>query len=76
MGPLLSSLLKIAAISVLLAGGPAVAGNHEREGRPNPEDRHHRKIAHAVPEFDPAAVGVAAAVLAGGAVLVARRRRR
>lgn len=44
------------------------AGGNSAENRRNNEPR-------AVPEFDPAALGAVAAIVAGGALMLARRRR-
>lgn len=60
-------------------GERAHEGDHGRhdEGRHH-EGRHDegRHGPSAVPEFDPAAVGIVTAVIAGGTLVVARRRKR
>ncbi len=54
------------------AGGSGGRGDHGGDNGNHPG--HTRP--HSIPEFDPATAGAIAAVLAGGGVLIARRRRR
>ncbi len=54
------------------AGGPGgPGGNNGNNGNHSGHTR-----PHSIPEFDPTTAGAIAAVLAGGGVLIARRRRR
>lgn len=69
------------ALALGLHASPAAAQNDSRgedRGGPGGAKRHHPgdRPRRSVPEFDPAAVGTMAAVLAGGGLLIARRRRR
>lgn len=57
-------LARLAVIAVLVVlASPASA-----------RERHRRRWS--VPEFDPAAVGAIAAIVAGGSIVLARRRKR
>ena len=58
------ALVTTAFAALLFAALPAQAQHHRPPAR------------HSVPEFDPASVGAITALLVGGGVLVARRRRR
>lgn len=61
--------LLLAALSL-----PVVAWAQEhRDGDHEGDGNHERR---SVPEFDAATVGVVAALLAGGGILIARRKRR
>jgi hypothetical protein len=66
---LVFALLTGVLSAVLWAAPQALAQEHDGDG----DGHHHRRW---VPEFDTAAVGTIAAVVAGGGVLVARRRKR
>jgi len=57
-------LLKMTVLAAILLAGN-VSADDSRRG--------HRR--RSVPEFDPASVGVVAAIIAGGGILIARRRR-
>lgn len=88
----LSALLKSCLVVLLLTSGAALAERRvERDGddraRGHAYAYGHEKAgagagagpsssARSVPEFDPAAAGVIGALVAGGGVLLARRRRR
>lgn len=60
--------------------GPGGASTARSEGENDPgrggRERRGRPEAHWVPEFDPATAGAIAVIIAGGGVLVARRRER
>lgn len=86
----LPALLKSCLVVLLLTSGAALAERRvERDGddraRGHAYAHGHEKAgagagpsssARSVPEFDPAAAGVIGALVAGGGVLLARRRRR
>lgn len=64
--------LRAAAFGLLIAVAlalPCLAVAHEKEHG----DRH--SSPRGIPEFDPTAVGAIAALVAGGGILLARRRR-
>jgi LPXTG-motif cell wall-anchored protein len=64
----LRGLLGAGIISGLLCSGWALAQNGQGQNNDNQGTR-------TVPEFDPAAIGGIAALVAGGGVLLARRRK-
>lgn len=67
---LLSLLAFLLAAPVALAWGRNEGPSHRPSpGRPSPVP------THAVPEFDPAAGGAVAALLAGGGLVLAGRRK-
>ncbi len=56
--------------------------NDRAFGEPSHNDEHKNRVEgsggttrHGIPEFDPAAIGTVAAILAAGGILLARRRR-
>jgi hypothetical protein len=77
-------LLGIASIAGATGALPATADdakqtvttNRDRDRGRNPRARPPKRNRKAVPELDPAAVGALASVVAGGSVLLARRRKR
>jgi LPXTG-motif cell wall-anchored protein len=71
-----------ASVAAFLLSAAPVAAQHEGGGRqgkgaPKPGgERGGGKGRKSLPEFDPAAAGAVGALVAGGAVLLARRRKR
>ncbi len=67
------------AVAALVAAIPFTGSAKDKEGdhgRPPPGPSHgERGHRRSVPEFDPATVGAIAALVAGGGVLIARRRK-
>jgi len=59
--------------TALLGSGVALAENRDQQGQK--EQGQSRGRRRSVPEFDPAAIGAVAAIVAGGGLLIARRRR-
>jgi hypothetical protein len=72
----LSAFLKAALVVLLLSSSSALADGENGKGKGHAAFRHERGSAQWVPEFDPAAAGAIAAIMVGGGVLMARRRRR
>jgi hypothetical protein len=72
-------LLCTGVLAAATASGVAFAQNPPNQGLNNNSDNNNNNqnngSPHPVPEFDPAAVGVIAALVAGGGVLLARRRK-
>ncbi len=64
-------VVKILLLLAMLLPGAGMA-QHDREDGRERAGRHHRRWT---PEFDPAVAGTIAALVAGGGVLLARRRR-
>ena len=67
----LRGLLMAGIAAAMLASGSALAQNQNDQGQNN----NNQGTTRAVPEFDTAAIGVIAALVAGGGVLLARRRK-
>jgi len=61
----------VLAATMSLGAAPAFAGNHFQ-----PPPQSHRGGSHGVPEIDPAGLGSAATLLAGGAFLIGARIKR
>jgi hypothetical protein len=82
----ISSALAIATVLACLVPTPASAQEgfwswlsawrERREERREVRRETRREKSRSIPEFDPAAVGAISALLVGGGVLIARRRRR
>ncbi len=70
-GNLRAAALRVLLAVVLVLPIAARAHDYNHEGHRG----HDRGSPWETPEFDPAAVGAIAAVLVGGGVLLARRRR-
>jgi hypothetical protein len=70
-----SRLLGAFVVLILSTGVPARALAAPSGDRDHHEPRRGPPV-HAVPELDPSVVGAIAAVVAGGALLIARRRKR
>ncbi len=84
IGPAMGLLFVTMALPPAAAGGERPPG-HTGGSPPHPGNTggasgHHGTPGgspiHVIPEFDPAALGAIGALVAGGVVLVARRRRR
>lgn len=73
----LARLARVVSVFAALAVAPAALAGWFDDDR---YDRHHRRPPpqqrHAVPEFDPAALGAITALIAGGGLLIASRRNR
>lgn len=59
-------------LALLLSAAPAMAQNQNDQGQNDNSQGNTR----AAPEFDPAVAGVIGAMVAGGGLMLARRRRR
>ena len=66
------ALLAVPHAAIAQAGGNRNAGQGQGHGQPGSSGQ----SRHGVPEFDPAAAGAFAALIASGGVLLARRRSR
>ena len=64
-----------AGVVVVLAFAAPALARQPRTGNGPPDKGGTDRRTHSVPEFDPSAVGALGALVAGGAVLLARRRR-
>lgn len=69
-----SAMRKFLLVFALALPFAAAAKPHDHPGKAGAPPPNHR--GHVVPEFDLAAVGAIGAIVAGGGVLLARRRRR
>jgi len=69
-----TSLLAALMVSAVALPAVALADRENSRGESRSENRG-RGNARSVPEFDVAAVGALAAVIAGGGIVLARRRR-
>lgn len=69
------SALGLLLLLALLPFG-AAAGNQNGQGQNGHQGGNKQGGQRSVPEFDPAVAGAIAAIVAGGAVVLARRRRR
>jgi hypothetical protein len=67
-------ILAAAAVLVGTLAAPAFAAAKEAHHDREPGDHH--RVRHSIPEFDPASIGAIAAIVAGGGILIARRRSR
>jgi len=71
--------VKAASIAAVLLLAPAALADHKRERAEPPQPTRERaepaKGRHWVPELDPAAGGALVALLAGGALFIASRRK-
>lgn len=71
------ALATTVALACLAFQAPAAfAQNHQGEQGDHQGEDEGRHRARSVPEFDPLTVGGIAAVIVGGGVLIARRRKR
>ena len=69
------ALLVGATVGTLALPKVATAGDHRHPFDPDSGEGHGKKWRKAAPEFDPAVGGAMAALLAGGCVMLARRRK-
>lgn len=67
----LTTTLRVALVLALLGGGAAVAKQPKDPAPKPPKD----PAQNFVPEFDATTAGAIAALVAGGALVIARRRR-
>jgi hypothetical protein len=66
-------------LAAVLGAAPASAQNQNQNQNQNQDQNQNQNQnagARSVPEFDPAAIGVIGALVAGGGVLLARRGRK
>ncbi len=72
----LSAILTVVVAAFLFAGAPAVAQNTQGQNNNNQDQNSNDQGGlRSIPEFDPAAVGAIAAIVAAGGILLVRRRR-
>jgi hypothetical protein len=70
--------LAAVALALLLGAAPAMAQNQDDQGQNNNnqgQNNNSQGSTRSAPEFDPAVAGVIGAIVAGGGLMLARRRR-
>ncbi len=72
----LRRLLALSMFAALLAFSSEALAQGRPNGRPQGPPPGRPPGRHSIPELDPAAVGAIGVIVAGGALLIARRRKR
>jgi hypothetical protein len=79
VGRTLSALLRLVPVVLLFQAPPATSEAQGMSKNSQSQESHsgrREKKRFSIPEFDPAAAGVIAALIAGGGIVLARRRTR